>query len=217
LERHKNFKEWTPNPDLPNILILGDSNTVGYIIPLRRLLKDKANIYYPIQKNGGPNNCANTAYGLENIERFLGDTQWDVIHFNWGLHDCSRLRVENGKIIVDNVNGEWKIPPEEYTQNLEKIIERLKKTKAKLIWTNSSVVNKGTHPVRVGDEVIYNALAKKVIEKEGIPTNDIYDLTKDFKPEQFRALGNIHFSEEGFAIIAGQVAKVLLKALDEKH
>ncbi|MDR2115149.1 MAG: SGNH/GDSL hydrolase family protein [Planctomycetaceae bacterium] len=212
-------KAWAfeADPKLPNVLVLGDSNTIGYVLKLRQLLKDKANVYFPLKSNGTPDNCANTAYGLENIDRFLGTTKWDVIHFNWGLHDCNRARVENGKRIQDQKIGELRHSPELYGENLEKIIKRLEQTKTKLIWASSSVVNEGTKGNRVGEEVLFNNVAAKIIEKHHIPTNDIYSLTKNFKPEQFKAPGNIHFSKDGFDIIAQQVADVILKTLENKN
>src|SRR5690349_10757201 len=68
-------------PGLPRVLIIGDSISVGYTLPVRELLKDKANVHR-IPVNGGP-----TIRGLANLDTWLGTGKWDVIHFNWGLHD----------------------------------------------------------------------------------------------------------------------------------
>src|SRR5690349_10564102 len=71
----------TPIPDkpgLPRVFIIGDSISMGYTAPVRELLMDKANVHR-IPANGGP-----TIRTLENIEKWLGDGKWDVIHFNWG-------------------------------------------------------------------------------------------------------------------------------------
>jgi arylsulfatase A-like enzyme/lysophospholipase L1-like esterase len=211
LERNQKIAEawaFTPDPALPNILLLGDSNTIGYVLALRKLLAGKANVFFPLRPNtGAPDNCANTGYGLSGIDRFLTatapeGTRWDIVHFNWGLHDCTRTE-----------SGEWKVPLGTYTNNLEQLVARLKQTPAKLIWATSSVANPGNPAVRPGDEVIYNAAALKVIERHGLPVNDIYALTQPFKPELFKAPGNIHFSPEGAALIAAQTAEILLKAL----
>ena len=90
-------KAWAfeADPSLPNVLVMGDSNTIGYVLKLRELLQGKANVYFPLKSDGTPDNCANSTYGLENIDRFVGTTKWAVIHFNWGLHDCVRTREEN--------------------------------------------------------------------------------------------------------------------------
>jgi hypothetical protein len=66
---------------LPRVLLIGDSISMGYTLDVRELLKGKANVHR-IPTNGGP-----TTNGLKNIKAWLGDSKWDVIHFNWGLHD----------------------------------------------------------------------------------------------------------------------------------
>jgi acyl-CoA thioesterase-1 len=66
---------------LPNILLIGDSISIGYTLPVRRQLKGRANVFRP------PINCGATIRGLELLEEWLGDREWAVIHFNFGLHD----------------------------------------------------------------------------------------------------------------------------------
>ena len=60
-----------------------------------------------IPENGGP-----TTNGRAKIKKWLGDTKWDVIHFNWGLHD---IKMDAGKHQVSceyekNLQDWW--PPE---------------------------------------------------------------------------------------------------------
>jgi hypothetical protein len=72
-------------PGLPNVLIVGDSISIGYTKPVAELLKDVANVQRPNA------NCGDTTSGLNSLTRWLGETKWDVIHFNWGLWDlCYR-------------------------------------------------------------------------------------------------------------------------------
>src|SRR5690349_9672394 len=62
--------------DLPRVLLIGDSISIGYTVPVRKILATKANIHR-IPDNGGP-----TTNGLANLHTWLGDGHWDVIHFN---------------------------------------------------------------------------------------------------------------------------------------
>jgi len=71
---------------LPRVLLIGDSISIGYTVPTRALLKGKANVHRP------PTNCSSTGYGLTMLDAWLGAKKWDVIHFNFGLHDAHRLR-----------------------------------------------------------------------------------------------------------------------------
>src|SRR5688572_24526778 len=89
------------DPKLPRVLLIGDSISIGYTVPARKELEGKANVHR-IPTNGGP-----TTNGLKNIDAWLGKGKWDVIHFNWGLHD---LKMEK--------NGMHQVPIEEYEKNL---------------------------------------------------------------------------------------------------
>jgi hypothetical protein len=66
---------------LPRVLLIGDSVSRGYTQAVRTALAGKANVHR------APANCGPTASGIKNIEVWLGDGKWDVIHFNFGIHD----------------------------------------------------------------------------------------------------------------------------------
>ena len=69
------------DPAFPRVLIIGDSISEGYTPRVRRLLEGKANVHRPAD------NCRMSAYGVEHIGEWVGDSKWDVIHFNFGLWD----------------------------------------------------------------------------------------------------------------------------------
>ena len=75
---------------LPRVLLIGDSISIGYTVPVRKLLEGKVNVHRPLT------NCGPTTRGLQGIDQWLGDGKWDVIHFNWGLHDLKRMK--DGKL-----------------------------------------------------------------------------------------------------------------------
>src|ERR1043166_9555827 len=73
------------DPHLPRVLIIGDSISMGYTWEVRKLLAGKANVQHPNV------NCWSTAFGLDHIDQWLGKKHWDVIYFNFGLHDLKYL------------------------------------------------------------------------------------------------------------------------------
>lgn len=195
---------------LPRVLLIGDSISLGYTLDVRELLKGKANVHRP------PANCGSTAMGVENLDTWLGKGNWDVIHFNWGLWDINR-RV-NGK---RNIAGEISATEEEYADRLEQLVVRLKKTNATLVWAPTTFVQ-GGFGRRPGDEVRYNAIAARIMKKHDVRTNDLHTLSATFprfgettegKPEMFKSVGNVHFTPEGYRVLAGQVAKSIQTAL----
>ena len=53
---------FAPDPALPDVLILGDSISIGYTLLVRSRLAGVANVFRPLAPTGkGPANCADTA------------------------------------------------------------------------------------------------------------------------------------------------------------
>ena len=205
-----------PDPKLPNVLILGDSISIGYTLFVREILSGKANVYRPLRKSG-PDNCGDTTMGKANIDKWLGEKKWDVIHFNWGLWDlCYRHPKSKEKGKRDKVNGALSTKPEDYERNLETLVARLKKTGAKLIWAHTTLVPEGEVGRFVGDDVKYNEIARRVMERNGVPINDLYTLTKGFPADHFVGPGDVHFTPAASAKLAEKVAEEIRKQLGSR-
>ena len=77
------------------------------------------------------------------------------------------------KLLVLRRAASHQVPLDDYRANLEKIVARLKKTGAALIWCSTTPMN---HPdvYRLPDDVDrYNEVAKEVMEKNGVRINDL--------------------------------------------
>lgn len=197
------------DPALPNVLILGDSISIGYTPAVRKELQGKANVLRPTA------NCGETRMGLAGIDAWLGDGKWAVIHFNWGLWDlCYRNPEAKKQGNRDKVNGKQSVPVAEYEANLEKLVVRMKQTGAVLVWASTTVVPEGEAGRVVGDDAKYNAAAARVMQKHGVRIDDLHALTKTFGPELFVGPGDVHYTQEGSAKIAKQVAAAIVEALN---
>ncbi len=208
---------FVPDPSLPDVLILGDSISIAYTLPVRRLSEGKANVYRPMRPDGrGPDNCGDTTIGLAKIDNWLGDREWELIHFNWGLWDlCYRHPESKEQGKRDKVNGTLSTTPEDYERNLDKLVTRLKATGAELVWASTTVVPEGEVGRFVGDDAKYNAVAKRVMDRHKIPINDLYAVSKAFPADHFVGPGDVHFTGEGSAKLAAQVAAEIGKALEK--
>ena len=194
------FKDVTDTPGLPRVLLIGDSISMGYTIPVRELLKGKANVHR-IPENGGP-----TTNGIKKLDSWLGSGHWDVIHFNFGLHDV--------KLMEDGSN---QVSMSDYEKNLRLIVDRLKKTGATLIWATSTPVPEGkVNPPRKDEDVIaYNAVAAMVMQDYGITVDDLY-LVAGARLGEWQLPHNVHFTEAGYHGLAEAVAVSILAALGKK-
>ena len=191
---------------LPRVLLIGDSISIGYTLATREALAGKANLHR-IPANGGP-----TTSGLANIDKWLGDGHWDVIHFNWGLHDLKYMGPNGENLVPKEKGGHQQVPPAEYEKNLAKLVKRLQQTKAKLIWRNTTPVPPGAAGRVVGDSVKYNEIAAKVMKRHGIPTHDLYTMSKE-RMEELMLPANVHYKPEGSIVLGQDVARVILDAL----
>ena len=211
---------WTmqADPKLPNVLILGDSISIAYTRDVRAMMKDQANVYRPMSANNKqPANCGDTSIGLANIDAWLGNTKWDVIHFNWGLWDlCYRNPASKEQGNRDKVNGKVSTSPEDYRRNLETLVAKLKATGAQLIWASTTFVPEGEAGRFVGDDAKYNAIAAEVMKKHDIPINDLHATTKAFAADMFTKPGDVHYTAQGSQVLAKQVAGAITKDLAVK-
>lgn len=192
---------------LPRVLLIGDSISIGYTLQVRELLKGKANVHRP------PTNCAATIHGLKGLDSWLAiggeEKKWDVIHFNWGLHDL-KFMGPNGENLTDPKakTSQRQVSPEDYQKNLRELVKRLKKTGARLIWRNTTPVPKGSRGRVPGDAARYNEIASKVMKEGNTEIHDLYSFTlKNISKIQIKA--NVHYHKKGSMALAREVIKVL--------
>jgi hypothetical protein len=176
-------------PGLPRVLLIGDSVSRGYTLAARQALAGKANVHR------APENCGPTANGLKKIEIWLGDGKWDVIHFNFGIHDRAT-------------------PAADYQKRLETLITRMNATGAKLIWACTTPVPPDTKdgPKAAEQIVEKNRIAAEVMAKQGVTVDDLFTfitphLAKVQNPK------DVHFNSDGYDLLGKQVATVIEQAL----
>ena len=187
---------------LPRVLLIGDSISVDYHRPTVAALDGKASVHRPKA------NCGPTTRGLEHLGEWLGDGKWDVIHFNWGLHDLKYMNKKGG---LDS-NGKQQVPPAEYEKNLRELVKRLKTTGATLIFATTTPVPQGAGGRIPGDAAKYNLLAVKVMQENGIAIDDLYRFALP-RLKDIQRPANVHFTPEGSKVLAKQVAESIVDAL----
>jgi acyl-CoA thioesterase-1 len=201
---------------LPRVLLLGDSISMGYTPFVQKALEGKAVVQRPM-KDGKPENCSGTTFGVEKIDEWLAmdGGKWDVIHFNFGLHDLKRENKETGKASNDPADPH-QAEPEKYRENLKAIVAKLKASGAKLIYATTTPVPEGKmSPHRdPADVVAYNRIALAIMEENGIPVDDLYAAVLP-KLAELQQPSNVHFKPAGSEFLAAQVVASLEKALQD--
>ncbi|MBI4026707.1 MAG: SGNH/GDSL hydrolase family protein [Verrucomicrobia bacterium] len=198
------------DPRLPRVLLLGDSISISYTRPVRALLKGKANVHRPLESPASPANCGATRTGLANLHAWLGDKPWDVIHFNWGLHDLMYVN-EQGKLAAPD-GGKINVPIDQYERNLEELVGRLKVTGAKLIFATTTPVPEGAAGRLEADAPRYNQRALAVMRRNQVRVNDLYSFALP-RLKELQRERNVHFHERGAQALAEPVAANILSLL----
>ncbi|MFT5123114.1 MAG: hypothetical protein ACI9TH_003138 [Kiritimatiellia bacterium] len=197
------------SPPRPKVLIIGDSISNAYTPHLTQLLKEVALVKHHAG-NAGP-----TIRGMEEIEKWLGDTKWDLIHFNWGLWDMY------GWAYMKQDRS-----PAAYEQRLDTLVQRLKKTDAKLIWGTTTPICPevevqyrkfgGEGEIDQAIEAEYLVAAARVMKKYAIEVNDLHALMLPDLQQYALAPNNVHFNKAGNELLAKQIAERIATRLNLK-
>lgn len=188
--------------ELPNVLLIGDSISVGYTVPTREMLGGIANVYR-VPDNAGP-----TTKGLARLEAWLEGRRWDVIHVNFGLHDL--FREKQGGL-------PWsarapRVEPDGYESNLRAIVRRLKATGAKVIVATTTPVPAGASRRTPGSERAYNAAAQGVAAQEGAALNDLHAMVLA-AASRGQLPADVHFTAEGYRELGVAVVAAISRQL----
>ena len=206
------FKNPPEEAGKPRVLLIGDSISIGYTVPVRKHLQGKALVFRP------PVNCQFTGYGLANVKKWLGTNKWDVIHFNWGIWDTHLLDAK-GNLVHTADETKSAVPlhirytPEQYRTNLTQLVNILQATGARLIWAETTPVMSRTG-ARFEDIRIRNDIAAEIMKARKIEIDDLYAFTLPHVKEWQNA-DQVHFNAAGNDKLGERVGSFILRALED--
>lgn len=192
------------DPHLPRVLIIGDSISLGYTWEVRKLLAGKANVQHPNV------NCWSTEFALEHVKQWVGEKHWDVIYFNFGLHDLKYLDEKGNYVTPDK--GKQVSSIKQYQTNLRSIVATLQSTKAKLVFATTTPVPSGSSGRVQGDEIRYNSAAIEVMREMGVETDDLWSIVNP-SLATLQQPHNVHFNAEGYGLLGAEAAHKIERAL----
>lgn len=197
------------DPKKPNVLLIGDSISAGYTPYVRGALAEQVDVFRI------PGNGKDSSFGVQKLDRWLdANENWDVIHFNWGLWDiCYRHPKSKVQGHRDKVNGTLTTTEEDYRANMQKLVSRLKKTNAKLIWCATTPVPENEAGRKPGDEIRYNKIAAEIMKANGVATNDLHSHALKKLPQIASQPGDVHFSQAGYKHLAKKVVASIKAAV----
>lgn len=183
-----NFRWFHPESKKKRVLLLGDSITLGYSEMVRRNLENLADISYLATSR-----ALDMEEYVEEIKYVVKDYQIDVVHINNGLHG-------------------WHLDIENYQRCLEHVIEEVKKMlpDTQIIWATTTQYYVEEFPERTEQVKERNRVSVELMNRLNIPVNPLYETTENRRD---LLTDGIHYQEEGYKILAEQVAGMLEKYL----
>ena len=215
---------------LPNVLILGDSISMGYTPFVKKRLAGVANVTRPHC------NCAATQFYLREkggMRDWVGTNRWDVITVNCGCWDICYMKgdpvgtdhywgpdaelkklppLQRGTSIRDR-GFHVRTPILEYAKNLRTILTYLKSTGAAVIFPLSTPCPAYQYDDRCGLFRAYNEVAMDVCRELGVETVDLYAVGErnyDKQPD------GAHYNDEGNDILVAAVSAAVQSALKQR-
>lgn len=172
------------DPALPRVLLIGDSVSRGYTQAVRKALEGKVNVHR------APANCGPTKYGIEKLDVWLGDGKWDLIHFNFGIHDRAT-------------------PVEEYRERLGQIVERLSATGATLVWATTTPIPDMPDGKQTAASIVErNAVAAEIMKEKEVAINDLF-LAITPHLATLQNPNDVHFNSDGYNFLGEKVAELI--------
>lgn len=192
--------------ELPLVLIIGDSISIGYTPHVRRELEGRARVERH-EGNGG--DSLNVLSKLESLWLPALSGRPDLIHVNCGLHD---LRFWPDR-------DEYQVPVASYRENVALLAGALAATGAKILWATTTPVLDGAPKMnaqfsrRNEDVEAYNAAALSAVSAAGFAVDDLNAFVKELGPEDAITPDGVHFTDEGYARLGARVAEAISRQL----
>lgn len=159
---------------LPRVLMLGDRIYQEPAAEVAKELKDRVEVVYHRLE---PGEVRNSTTALANLDEWLGEERWDLIHFNVGLGDLVYRApgMNSFRVFPRGAGGVRATSPEVYRRNLDELVKRLQATGAKLVWASTTPIrHSATDVFEKGSEIEYNKIAARVMAAHAVPVNDMY-------------------------------------------
>ena len=188
---------------MANILVIGDSISMGYLEEVQRKLADVAEVVH------NPGNGGDSANVLANLDAWLAETEPDLVSLNCGLHDLKR---QPG-------TRTYQVPIEAYRANLVAVLARLRAARCHVVWVATTPVLDERHQARKpfdrynADVIEYNAMARALAEEAELAVIDLYQAALELGLETALGPDGVHFTPEAYDALGRVVAAGLREHL----
>jgi len=161
---------------LKNVLVIGDSVSLGYTPVLTKLMEKTALVQHAPW--GGDGGAEETAYGLQCVDQWLyspNGTSFkaDLVYFQWGLHDGPQLFGEPpANVTIPGQEGNMSVYAPQLAAITAKLQAYSRRTGAKLLFGLTSPMMADLSADN--DVMELNRRASQVMSDAKVPTVDLH-------------------------------------------
>jgi lysophospholipase L1-like esterase len=182
------------------VVLIGDSIRMGYQ-PLVAAKCPEVDVW-------GPGvNCRYSLWVLAHFEEWIASQKPDVVHVNFGIHDCSLM-----------ADGQHQILLPQYLLTLKRVIAGVKEIeKTQMIWATTTPLyaveqDKPMAEWRIKEDARlqeYNDAAAEIVRAEGLPVNDLHEVIMSNDFTKCLTEDGCHMTEFGNEVLSDAVAKAI--------
>ena len=183
--------EETNDQNLPRGALIGDSITEGYFRFVLNALKGIARVDVLATSYSITSNAYNAM-----VKSFVADSDYAVVHYNYGLHAYS-------------------VEDDTYETECAAMLDYIAKQAKAVVGTSTIVLEEDlqTESASWKEKVrARNERLVKIASEKGLVIDDLNALSQTLLGE-YRAPDGVHFSEKGYAVLAGYVVESIKKVL----
>src|SRR4029077_20606583 len=186
----------SPAPELPRVVLVGDSIRLGYAPRVAERLSGKAVVISPTE-NGG-----DSANVLAHLDKWVVRQKPAIVLLNCGLQHLKQSKTD----------GHNKVELDSYAENLRRIVARIREgTDAALVFADTTPILDERHARRGADfdrtEVDvrrYNATATAIMGELGVPVHDLHWVVEQGGLETMLGPDGTHYTATGADTLAGR-------------
>lgn len=191
IEWMQSWCDTTGKNDLPRVLLVGDSITRGYEKHVRAKLEGVCYVDY-----------VSTSYSIDSpiynkmIKAFIDDSEYDVIHFNHGLHGINMQK-------------------RTYKSCVKKLLNSIGKSAEIILATSTLVYRQGT---KIKDGAWMkcvrerNDAMREIAAEKGYALDDLFQVSKQI-PFESRSSDGTHYTTAGYLMLTDAVVESVKEKL----
>jgi len=182
------------------VILIGDSIRMGY----QSLVASKC----PADEVWGPaDNCRHSLWVLEHFQEWIASQEPDVVHVNFGIHDCAPM-----------ADGDHQILLPQYLLSLRRVIAGVKDLKkTQMIWATTTPLytpeqdKPMTEWQILGEATLkeYNDAALEVAKNQGLPVNDLHEAVMRNDHTKCLSEDGCHMTEFGNDVLSDAVVQAI--------